>query len=180
MLSSNWSHTKFKLGITWLIIQRNTGVFKQNIHLWLLLVLAGVQGDWTLRNGPLEPERPITGGIIFVDGSMAQYRGYLGGGLGYWSQGSLDKFWRRMEVHLGFISSRWGWFSWRWECFHDDCEECFQLDGTDFESAMRSTKKGFDLSVCWITFSSDFRQIRLALNSNPRFQTNLRLLIKSG
>ena len=31
---------------------------------------------------------------------------------------------------------------------YDDCEECFQLDGTDFESAMRSTKKGFDLSVC--------------------------------
>jgi len=23
---------------------------------------------------------------------------------------------------------------------YDDCEECFQLDGTDFESAMRSTK----------------------------------------
>ena len=32
---------------------------------------------------------------------------------------------------------------------YDDCEECFQLDGTDFESAMRSTKKGFDLSICW-------------------------------
>ena len=30
---------------------------------------------------------------------------------------------------------------------YDDCEECFQLDGTDFESAMRSTKKGFYFEV---------------------------------
>ena len=77
----------------------------------------------------MEPEGPITGGIIFVDGSMAQYRGYLGGGLRYGPQGSLDKFRRGMEVHLGFISSRCGWFSWRWECFHDDGEECLGDDG---------------------------------------------------
>ena len=33
---------------------------------------------------------------------------------------------------------------------YDDCEECFQLDGTDFESAMRSTKKGFYFDTAWM------------------------------
>ena len=32
-----------------------------------------------------------------------------------------------MKVHLGFI--RCGWFSWRWECFNDDGEECLGDDG---------------------------------------------------